>query len=194
VASILAQDPVTKASVELARSAYQPSATVDRLRKTCSALIVEMRRKAIERISSKVATLSWKAGQACSSAEIYASVISTVGCTSAKRSATRKRHEHRIAQDRQTLLHIARAGRPHWRRSQTGSERRVRTTSRAAHSPAGKHFHAVIHASKSAILEIVATASRVSSSSADVVALLPNRSAIKARLSRLSACVFAGCR
>jgi hypothetical protein len=192
-ASTHAQDHVTKVSVVLAKSVYRRSATVDRWKKSCSAPIVVTRRKAIERTPFRVTSLSWKAGRACSSAEISASVSLTVRCTSARRNATRKRHKHHIARGRQMLLHTAHVGRHHWSRSQTRPERHARTTFPAVHNLAERHFRVVIYASRSVILELVAIASRTSSFSVDVVAHLRSRSAIKAKPKRLSVCVSAEC-
>ena len=71
-------------------------------------------------------------------------------------------------------------------------ESRVKTTSQAVHSHVERHCHAGIYASRSAILEAAAIASRLSTFSADVAAHPPSRFAIKARPRHLSACAFAG--
>ena len=192
MASTHVQGLVTKAFVVLAKSVYQPSATVGRWRKSCFAQIAVTRRKATGCTPLKVKNLSWKAGQECSSVAISVSANSTVESTSARRSAIRRRSKLRIARDRQTLSHTAHVGRRRSRRFRTQQERRVRTTFRAAHSHAGRLCHAVIHASRSAILEAAAIASRPSTFSADVVAHLPSRFATKVRPKHLSACAFAG--
>ena len=140
----------------------------------------------------KATNLSWKAGQARSSAEIFASASLTVEFTSARRSATRRRHMHRIARDRRTLLHIVHVERRHSRRSRMQQESRVRTISQAVHSHVGRHSHAAIYASRSAILEAALIASKLSTFSADVVAHPLNRCATKVRSRRLNACAFAG--
>lgn len=192
MASTHVQGLVTKASVVLAKSVYQPSATVGRWRKSCFAQIVVTRRKAIECTPLKVTILSWKAGQECSSVAISVSANSTVECTNAGKSAIRRRRKLRIARDRQTLSHTAHVGRRRSRRFRMHQERRVRTTFQAVHSHAGRRCHAVIHASRSVIPEAAAIASRLSTFSAGVVAHLPNRSATKVRPKLLSACAFAG--
>ena len=192
MASTHVQGLVTKAFVVLAKSVYQPSATVDRWRKSCFAQIAVTRRKATECTPLKVTDLSWKAGQECSSVAISVSANSTVESTSARRSATRKRRRHRIVRDRQTSSHTAHVERRRSRRFRMQQERRVRTTFRAAHSHAGRLCHAVIHASRSVIPEAAAIASRLSTFSAGVVAHLPNRFATKVRPKHLSACAFAG--
>jgi hypothetical protein len=178
--------------VVLAKSVYQPSATVDRWRKSFFVLIAVMRKRANERTLSKATNLLWKAGRACSSAGIFANASSTVECTSVRRSATLRRRKHHIARDRQTLLHTVHVVRRHLRISRMQQERHAKTIFQAVHSHAGRRCHAVIHASKFAIPEAAVTASRPSSFSADVAVPRRSPSATRVRPRRHSACAFAG--
>jgi hypothetical protein len=111
VVSILAQDHVMKASVAHAKSVFQPSAIVGKWKRNCFAPIVETRLKVSGRMLLRAMSLLWKAGRACSSAGIHASGNSIVVYTSARRSVTHRRRNHRIAQDRLISLRTALAGR-----------------------------------------------------------------------------------
>jgi hypothetical protein len=173
-----------------AKSGCQPSAIVGRSRRSCFAVIAEMRGRAIANTLPKATSQSSKAGQACSSAATSASVSSTVACTNAKKSATRKKRRHHTARGPLTSLHTVLVERHHSRRSPTRRERFAKTTYRAARGHAVRHYHAVTNASRSATPAVVEAASRPSSSNADVAALRQTHSATRVRMKRPSACAF----
>jgi len=171
-----------------AKSVFQLDAIVGMSKRNCFAAIAEMRRRASVNTLWMVMSPLSRAGPACSSVAIYASVSSIAVCTGATRSVIRKRRTLRIAQGLLMSLRTVRVGRRHCRRSATRRERRARTRFQAVRGHVARYFHAAINASRSATRAIAETADRTSSSNADAVAHLQTHSATRARMKRLSVC------
>lgn len=134
--------------------AFQLDAIVVELRRTCFAVIVASRKKAIEIIGWKLVKLCRKIGWASSIAGIFATVLSTAVSTTVRRIAILKTPKQLTALDLRTSSLTAPVARLHSISFPSTLVRTASILSRAATSRATRSCHAVTHARKCVILEI----------------------------------------